>query len=68
MAPAYPAFQGLQSAAGAADGYRAARAPARARSAGEAFPARAVAARAEVKARDTDDASSSRPNASQGLL
>ena len=68
MAPAYPAFQGPQSAAGTADGYRAARAPASARSAGDAFPARAAAAWAAVKARDTDDASSAWPNASQGLL
>ena len=68
MALAYPAFQGVQSAAGAGDGYRAARAPARARSAGNAFPARAAAAWVAVKARDTDDASSAWPNASQGLL
>ena len=68
MAPAYPAFHGPQSAAGAADGYRAASAPASARSAGEAPPARAVACCAAAKARDTDDASSASPNASQGLL
>jgi hypothetical protein len=68
MASAYPAFHGEQSSAGRADGYRAARAAARARSTGEAPAARCIAAAVAVKARETDEATSAAPNASHGLL
>ena len=68
MASAYPVFHGPQSAAGAADGYRAATARTSARSTGAALAARAAASWAALNARDTEEASSAWPNASQGLL